>query len=180
MEKYLRLEFFKRHKFPTKIDGVAFIKSHTKLHKLMVKMYGDIEDYKEQKISEFEKEFGKYESEKGVFLLSVKDKRKERAEEKKDLQKRAMKEEMREEIMMEIEREKEKVFEEKYPDMYLKIDTLRMEEVMGLEGKFLELIKNKKNLNKKQLDEIRKLKKEAEEALEKLVTVTDALKKYEI
>ncbi len=176
MDKYLRLEFFKRQGFPTKMDGVEFIEKTPKLKKLMAKLHADIEDYKCEKVDEFEQNFDKFDEEKKVFLVGVKDKRKERIEEKKKISKLALKDELRAEILKELEAEKEAELAQVHADLIPKYDKDSID--VELDRKFTAVAKNKANLTKKQVDEVKALKKEAEAAFHVLAKVSERLEKY--
>lgn len=78
ISRFFRFEFFKRQGFPTKMDGIAFIEATPALKKEMAKLHMEIEEFKEEKIDEFEQRFEKYEKEKKMFLLNVKEKIRER------------------------------------------------------------------------------------------------------
>jgi hypothetical protein len=176
MDKYLRFDFFKRQQFPTKTDGLEFIETCPKLKKLMVKMHTDIEEYKENKIDEFETSFEKFSETKQVFLLKVKEKRLERVQAKKEIEKVALKNELRAELLRELEEEKEKELamenEEFYP-VYCK-EKFNLD----LDKKFAMVIKTKGKLNSKQTEELKVMKKETEKAFALLVKIDNKLEKY--
>lgn len=164
MESLLKAAWFTKRQFATKMDGIKFIKSHKKLSKKMEKMSDEIEEYKYQKVNEFEEYFDKFESEKEIAIIESKYSQKNRTIKKKENQKQALKNEMKAEIMKEILVEKNSKTIPKYnKDInYNKIDDL-----------FIDAIK--KQLSKKQIDEIIKMKEEAELAFAMLAKIANKL-----
>ena len=175
MEKMIRYEFFKKLGFPTKMDGIAFIKANTDLQKKMNKIGNSIEEYKNMKMEEFEEYFGKYSKEKKMFLAGVKDKIKGRKDEKKEIQKELLKKELKEEIMREIE-EKENETLSKNAEMYPVYD--KECDIMAIDKKFAKVIRNKSEMSKKEITEIKELKKKTEEAMKLLNKINNRLDKY--
>jgi hypothetical protein len=174
MEKYLRVEFFKRLHFPTKADGMEFIKKNQKLKKTMVKMGAEIEAFHNEKIEEFENEIDRYETEKKEFLKEVKLRRKEQVQEKKENEKMHEKENMRLEILKEIELEREKELISKHKDLYPKECYVNVEEIMKT---FANLIKNKSEMSKTDIDELKTLKRQFEKAHSLMSDVNSGLMK---
>jgi hypothetical protein len=166
MDKLLKFEWFKAQKFPTKEDGIAFIKSIPKLQEYMDKKSDEIEEFKYEQIDDFEEFFGKFESKKQIYLVELKKKRAEKMSQKKDLQKQALKEELRQEILRELD-------EEKMKETNMHIEVFSLETLKNL---FVKLAK--KNLKKKEMNEIEKLQKEAASAIETLKRVQEQLETY--
>jgi hypothetical protein len=176
MEKMIKFEFFKRLGFPTKMDGIAFVETIPDLQKKMNKIGQSIEEYKNDKMDEFEEYFEKYNKEKKMYLMGVKDKIKERKETKKELQKEVMKKDLKEEIMREMEEEKEMEITNANGDMYPIYD--KESDIMEIDKKFARLIRNKGSLTKKQIAEIKALKKKTEETMEILNKISKKLDSY--
>lgn len=172
----IKYEFFKKLGFPTKMDGVAFVETMPELQKKMNKIGQSIEEYKNTKINEFEESFSKYSRERKMFLEGCKEKIKERKEEKKEIQKELIKNDLRQEIMQELQEEKEKEVVYKNVNMYPVYD--KNVNLMFIDKKFAKIIKNKNELSKKQIAEIKELKKKTEEAMNLLIKINDRLDKY--
>jgi hypothetical protein len=111
----------------------------------------EIEEFRFQKVNEFEEQFEKFEKEKCTYLRGVKEQQKERIQQKKEIQKQMLKVEMKLEIMKEISMEKNINMIPTYDKSI---------NYSGFDDMFLEAIDNGE-LSKK---DIEKLKKEAEEA----------------
>lgn len=137
MDKLLKFEWFKAQKFPTKEDGLSFIKSIPKLQEYMDKKSDEIEELRYEQIEEFQEYFENFESKKQVYLVGLKQKRIQRISQKKDLQKCALKEELRQEILREIHEDKLKE-----TNMYIEIFSLE-----PLKNLFIKLAN--KNLKKR-------------------------------
>jgi len=162
--KYLKVDFFKRQKFPTKMDGVDFIKCNSDLVKKMNKVEKQIEDFTENKVNEFEEFFEKYSEEKTEYLKGLKEKIKDRKTLKEEKKKEDMKEDMKKEIMMEMEMEKNREY---IPEKDINY---------SIKDLFIMVVKNK---SKKELVQIKKLKNEADNAIKILEKVRKELEKME-
>jgi hypothetical protein len=164
MEGLLKAAWFTKRNFSTKMDGMKFIKNHKKLSKKFQEMSDEIEEYKYEQVNVFDEYFGKFENEKEIAVIASKDDKKSRAIKKKEIQKEELKNEMKAEIIKEILMEKNEDVVPKYDKSvdYNKLDNL-----------FLQVVG--KNLSKKQLDEIKKIKYEAELAFMTLVKIADKL-----
>jgi len=169
MDKYLTVDFFKKQQFPSKTDGMDFIKSHKALSKLMVEKSDEIDEFKYNKINEFSSYFEEYNSDKKNYLIRVKDKQKERIQNKKDMIKNSMKDDMRNEIMKEIAMENNITMYPKYEKSvdYNNIDVL-----------FSSAIDNKNALSKQKILEIEKMKIETELALHTLANIISKMSLY--
>ncbi len=178
ISRFFRLEFFKRQGFPTKMDGIAFIEATPALKKEMAKLHMEIEEFKEEKIDEFEQRFEKYEKEKKMFLLNVKEKIRERKEVKKEVQKQALREELRAELMKEMEEEKDAHIVKENKDMFPVYNKENLVDVINIDKKFTFAIKNRDNLSKKQIEELKVMKAETEKAMAMLAKINDKLDKY--
>ena len=180
MDKYLRLEFFKRQGFPTKMDGMAFIKTNKKITTFLNVKSEEIEDFRDKKIEEIEEYFEKFEDEKDLYLVKVKDAQKQRVQHKKELQKKAMKDELRSEILKEIEEENkvkklEKVktkHSKMYPNYDKEIDYNNLDEL------FMNAIEKAEDLPKDELENLKKMKEQAEKAFATLAKVYNYMDKF--
>lgn len=106
MDKFLRYEFFKSRGFATKASGMQFLDQQG-LRTVMETYAQEIEEFKEQKVCEFEVEFDKHSDAKKMYLLQEKEALRAKRDEKKELVKKSMKDQLREEILQEIAAEKE-------------------------------------------------------------------------
>jgi hypothetical protein len=178
MEKLLTAVWFKKIGFPSKMDGMSFIKSQKKLVKFMDEKTDEVEEFKYQKVAEFEEYFEKFEKEKSVFLVGVKEKQKERIQQKKDIQKQSLKEEMRAEILKEITEEEN---QKNYPKVFPIYDKEEVSLYVTLDEMFSSAIKKMKRgeLNKAEIKQLEKLKEQAEGAFATLSNVCKTLKEYE-
>lgn len=180
MDKFLRVEWFRKKRFETKTDGLAFIHQNEKLNKFLDNKSDEIEEFKQAKIDEFEEYFESFENEKEEFLIKAKEIRKDRIENKKELQKKALKDEMREEILREIREEeikKEKDnIKKMYPKMIPTYNKDQLKDISNIDELFIQLIK-KDNLEKDDIINIEKMKDQVEKAFLILSKVSDKLTK---
>ena len=84
MDKFLRFEFFKSHGFATKASGMQFLERQG-LTSVMEEYSIEIEEFKEQKIMEFEAEIEKHEEAKKMYLIVEKEAIRGKREAKRDL-----------------------------------------------------------------------------------------------
>jgi hypothetical protein len=179
MDKFLRLEFFKRQKINTKKDGIEFIDSVPKLKKYMVKCHNDIEEFQQQKVEEFENEFNKYNSEKDDFLDVVKQKQKSQKDAKKEKEKESLKDDLRAEILKELEKEKEeqlmqafKVFIPQVETNFIGSDVV----LQNIREMFLDVLKNNV-ISVEQKQELSEMKKQTEKIFVVLNKIAEKLEK---
>jgi len=165
MEKYLTAEWFKKKSFPTKMDGISFIKKHKKLSQFLHQKDVDIQKFKDKMIQNFDNYFESFEDDIKIFLSNVKEKQRERISNKKEIKKQALKEELKEEIRKEMMMEK---YEEFIPKYDKTIDYNNIDDV------FFEIVVKK--LTKRESIEIKKLKQETEKAF---LILTNVSKKIE-
>lgn len=102
MDKYLKVEFFKKRGFESKEEGMGFIEQVPDLKRKLHEYTDDIEEYKSEKISKYSKTMDKYDNEKSVYMISAKKKRAEKRVEK-ELVKKQKREMLKNEIRMEME-----------------------------------------------------------------------------
>lgn len=102
----LRYEFFKSRGFVTKESGVSFLEK-IGLTTLLKAKADEIEEFKQQKIMEFEEEFDKHEDAKTKYHLLEKEEAKQKKQKRNDMLKKSMKESMREELLKEIQEEQQ-------------------------------------------------------------------------
>lgn len=164
--KYLRVDFFKRQKFPTKADGLAFIKSNAEISKNVRKVERQINNLIEEKVQEFEGFFENYSEDKYEFLKNVKERMNERKAQKKENLKKSLKDE----ILREIENENEMEFVKKYNKIIPVGDTN-----YSIKDMFIRILKG--GLTKKKMDELKKMKDEADKAIETLENIKKQLEK---
>lgn len=175
MNNLLKLEFFKSLGFISKESGVEFIKQNPKLKKAIEEKVNEIEETKYQVIELIkEKIFPKFESQKEVFMVSVKNKRAEKLIHKKDIQKKALKEELRAELLQEIKEEefseKKNKMKKNYPKAYPEIDSDFISQLPQLDQLFNTVIKK---IDNETIDEdniliVEKQKANVEKAFEML------------
>lgn len=106
MDKFLRYEFFKSRGFATKASGMQFLDQQG-LRAVMETYAQQIDEFKEQKVTEFEDIFDKHSEEKKMYLLQEKEQIRAKRDEKKELVKKSMKDQLRQEILQELAVEKE-------------------------------------------------------------------------
>jgi type I site-specific restriction-modification system R (restriction) subunit len=162
------------------MDGMAFIKTNKKITKMLNDKNDEIEDFKHKKIEEFEEYFEKFEDEKDLYLVKVKDAQKQRVQHKKEMQKKAMKDELRNEILKEIEEEnKVKKLEKvktKYSKMYPNYD--KEIDYNNLDTLFMNAIGMADDLSKDELENLKKMKEQAEKAFMTLAKVSNYMEKF--
>jgi len=169
MNTLLKLEFFKSLSFPTKESGMEFIKQNPKLQRSIEEKVDEIEEAKYQILDEIKlKIFSKYETQKEVFMVQVKNKRAERLSHKKDIEKEALKEELREELLKEINQEELK---KNHPKLYPDVNNELIVQLPTLENLFSQVIKKIYNTKNGSIDEdkvtaVEKQKIQVEKALE--------------
>lgn len=184
MDKLLSAQWCKSQGFPTKMDTMAYINSHDKLKTFLDKKSEEIDEYRCEKVGEFEEYFDKFDQDKQVYLIRVKDAQKERILNKKELQKKAMKEEMREEILREIKEEEDNknlmIIKEKYAEMYPSYDKDKMSEMVDIDILFRNAINKMKEseLSDSEIEDIKKMKDQVEKAFSMLTKVSKKMSKY--
>ena len=103
MDKYLKVDFFKKRGFDSKEEGITFIEETPELKRKFSEFSDDIEEYKNDKIMKYSKMMTKFDNEKSIFLTHAKQKRAEKRMEKELMKKNKMKEMLNNEIRMEME-----------------------------------------------------------------------------
>ena len=186
MNNLLKLEFFKSLGFISKESGVEFIKQNPKLKKAIEEKVEEIEETKYQVIELIkEKVFPKFESQKEIFIVSVKNKRAEKLIHKKDIQKKALKEELRAELLQEIKEEefseKKNEMKKNYPKAYPEIDNDLISQLHQLDQLFNSVIKKIDNetIDKDNIILLEKMKIQTDKAFEMLQKVQSTLKKLD-
>lgn len=105
MDKVLKCDYFKKHKFPTKESGMEYISKTKDLSKFYDKQDEKIKNYMVKIMTEWENEFKKYSGELKEYLFTAKKhaiEKRDRAKESKDSRMREeLKRELREELLME-------------------------------------------------------------------------------
>lgn len=185
MNSLLKLDFFKSLGFPSKEAGVAFIKYNPKLKKQIDEKVDEIDEVKYQVIEDIkDKIFPKYESQKEIFLIQVKNERAEKLAYKKDLQKKALKEEMRAEILKEIQEEEmdenKMRLMKKYPKTIPSMDKESVEKLSNLQDLFVNVVKriDSGDIDEDEIKVIEKLRDQVEKAISIIVKVQTTMEKY--
>lgn len=185
MNSLLKLEFFKSLGFPSKEAGMSFIKDNPKLKKQIDEKVDEMEEMKYQTIEGIKEGiFPKYDSQKEIFLIRVKNERSDKLAHKKDLQKKALKEEMRDEILKELRdeesNEKKNKLKKKYPKAIPSVDEEASEKIKSMEELFVNVIKKIEcgEIDEDEIKAIEKMKDQVEKAILVIMKVSSSLEKY--
>ena len=182
MNTLLKLEFFKSLGFPSKESGVEFINQNKNLRKEIEEKVEELEEARYEIIESIKEEiFSKYSDKKSIFLIKIKNERKEKLATKKELEreeeKRALKDELRAELKREELDESNMKIMKKYAKAILAIDKSSIEKINILEELFLNVIRrvDSGEIERCELVMIEKTRQEVEKAIGILLKASKTL-----